>query len=136
MDDILLIGNCVHHDGFVYDNSAADLTQYTPTDAMRQLNRIECDAINDTERRDELERQKNKFKWICCDSVFSSGNIGGCKKGKHGFNRTNRDDLEQRRLTNNIVDRLDPGTITEWEEACRTNEEYNEKWMSLFQDRA
>jgi len=89
------------------------------------LNELECKAINDSERRDEFERQKNKFKWICCDAVLISGNTGGCKKGKHGFI-----------IADTTVDRLDQDTIRQWEEACRANEEYNNKWLMLLEKRS
>ncbi|CAF1432719.1 unnamed protein product [Rotaria sordida] len=110
------MGNCVHHDGFIYDNSAADLTKHTPSEAMMLLNELECHLINDAERRDELEQKKTKFKWICCDAILVSGNVGGCKKGKH-------------------VDRLARTNIQQWEESSLCNEEYNDKWLLLLQNR-
>jgi hypothetical protein len=76
----IILGNCVHHDGFVYDNSAADMTIYTSSHGILLLNKLECDAIIDVQQRDELERQKTKFKWIRFDAVLVSGNLGGCKK--------------------------------------------------------
>ncbi|CAF2983559.1 unnamed protein product [Rotaria sp. Silwood2] len=129
------MGNCVHHDGFIYDNSAADLTKYTQSQAMMLLSKLESDLINDDERRDELERQKTKFKWICCDAVLVSGNIAGCKKGKHGFNVNDNDNPPQRQLDDTIVGDLTQATIQQWEEACSLNEEYNDKWLFLLQNR-
>ncbi|CAF3790646.1 unnamed protein product [Rotaria sp. Silwood1] len=80
------MGNCVHHDGFIYDNSAPDLAIHTQSEVAYMLTKLECDAINYPERREEFERQKNKFKWICCDTTVTTGSgAGGCKKGKHGF---------------------------------------------------
>jgi hypothetical protein len=118
----------------VYDNSAADMTMYQPSEAILLLNKIECDVINATEGHENLERQKNKFKWICCDAVLVSGNIGGCKKGKHGFNITETGELDQGRLADTTMNPLDQAMI-QWEAACRANEEYNNKWLKLLQVR-
>jgi hypothetical protein len=75
--------------------------------------------INQPERREEFERQKNKFKWICCDATVTIGSgAGGCKKGKH-YGR-----------------RLDQVTINLWENECRHNQEYNEKWFLLLENRS
>jgi hypothetical protein len=129
-------GNCVHHDGFIYDNSAADLPISTPSEVVMLLNEIECEIVNNPERRDELERQKNKFKWICCDATFASGSAGGCKKGKHGFSAHGNDDEDlKERYTNGRADRLEKETIQKWEKTCRYNEEYNEKWLTLLNHR-
>ena len=131
------MGNCVHHDGFIYDNSAADLTIHKLSEAVFLLNKIECDVIIDTDRRDELERQKNKFKWICCDAVLASGNLGGCKKGKHDFKANENDQEEQRRLADTTTNyQLDPNDIQQWEDTCHTNEEYIEKWLKLLAGRS
>ena len=129
----MFIGNCTHHDGFVYDNSAADLTIYTHSEAASLLNKLEADSINDAERREEIERQKAKFKWICCDAALVSGNVGGCKKGKHGFEIS--DDIQQPPATVSRLDQLDHAIVAQWEESCRLNEEYNDKWLKFLQER-
>ncbi|CAF3986502.1 unnamed protein product [Rotaria sp. Silwood1] len=129
------MGNCVHHDGFVYDNAAADLAIYTRSQAALLLSKLESDVINDPERHDELEREKNKFKWICCDAALSSGNTGGCKKGKHGFEWVGDDEQEPKEQTDARLDQLGYATIQRWEECCRVNEEYNEKWLKLLESR-
>lgn len=129
----ILLGNCVHHDGFVYDNTAADMTAYRPSDAYFLLNKIECDIIIDTERREDLERQKNKFKWICCGAVFVSGTVGGCKKGKHGFEISTNDEDEQQRIedvtTTNCLSNKD---VKQWEDTCFNKEDYLYKWAQLL----
>lgn len=104
---------------------------------MLFLSKLECEAINNAERRDELERQKSKFKWICCDAILVSGNVGGCKKGKHGFNANNNGNLSlpQQHLAHTTADNLPQATIQDWEEACFSSEEYNDKWLLLLQDR-
>ena len=77
-------GNCIHHDGFVYDNTAPDLAIYAPSVVAQILTKVECDMINQPGRREIFEREKNKFKWICCDATFTVGSVsGGCQKGKH-----------------------------------------------------
>jgi hypothetical protein len=82
------MGNCTYHDGFVYDNSSLELTKYTPTDASDSLNRDEFQLINNPENKDDIERRKGRFKYICCDTTVQGSqgsSSGGCKKGKHGF---------------------------------------------------
>ncbi|CAF1054908.1 unnamed protein product [Didymodactylos carnosus] len=123
------MGNCTHHDGFLYDNSAPDLMIYTLTNAIELLNQNECDALIHPERREDLERQKLKYKWICCDGTLTTGNVGGCKKGKHGFKYTTP---HRARTTATILDR---NQIEQWEQTCRSNEEYNEKWLTLLTSR-
>lgn len=131
------MGNCVHHDGFIYDNSAADLIIHNLSEAVLLLNQIECDVIINTEQREELERQKNKFKWICCDAVLVSGNLGGCKKGKHGFQTNENNPIEQRQFPDTTTNhQLDQNDIQQWEDTCRTNEEYIDKWLNLLSRRA
>ncbi len=86
--------------------------------------------INNSERREELERQKNRFKWICCDTTVTTGSgAGGCKKGKHDSGKQLGE--EQRRDGH----RLDQATIKRWEDECRRNQEYNEKWLLLLENR-
>ena len=99
---------------------------HTPSDVALELNKLECDAITDPERRDELERQKNKYKWICCDSTVTVGSgAGGCKKGKHGYGEQAGDGR-----------RLDQATIRRWEAECQRNQEYIEKWLLLLENRS
>ncbi|CAF3872439.1 unnamed protein product [Rotaria sp. Silwood1] len=128
------MGSCTHHNGFPYDVAASDLRIYTSSEMTKLLNRIESDAINNPDERDRLERQKTKFKWICCDAVFTSATTGGCKKGKHGFSFQTNSEF-YRPFVNYSVAQLDQVTIQQWEEACRANEEYNEKWLSLLHER-
>lgn len=126
-----MAGNCVHHDGFIYDVAAPDLARYLPSQVAHLLNRIDSDLINNSAQREKLEREKNKFKWICCDSTVTTGtSAGGCKKGKHSCLEQNRD--RQRRDGRH----LDRKSIVQWEEECRRNPEYNEKWLALLQSRA
>ena len=122
-------GNCVHHDGFIYDVAAPDLARYLPSRVVQVLSRIESDLINNPERREELEREKNRFKWICCDStVIAGGSGGGCKKGKHYCG-------EQTGPNQRGGEYLNPNLVKQWEEYCWHNPEYNEKLCTLFQSR-
>lgn len=125
----IISGNCIHHDGFVFDNQAADLPMYTPSEVAKFFREFERKAIKYPDRREELERQKTKFKWICCDETFTNTHTGGCKRGKHGFSPDNNEPTSQY-----LVNRLNQATIKQWEEACRYNEEYNEKWLTLAKE--
>jgi hypothetical protein len=103
---------------------------YAPSDAAKILNRLERTAMNDSSRRDEFERQKTKFKWICCDETFTTGSRGGCKRGKHGFFLNSNESLGKQVATRTINQRKQ-ATIEQWEDECCANEEYNQKWMLL-----
>ncbi len=91
--------------------------------------------INDPKRREKLECEKSKFKWICCDAVLVSGNVGGCKRSKHGFDVADSNQQYQRQHGSTKIDQLDQATIQQWEDACRVNEEYNDKWLRLIMTR-
>ena len=131
LSTLFLVGNCVHHDGFIYDNSAPDLAIHTQSEVTYELTKLECDAINYPERREEFERQRNKFKWICCDTTVTTGSSGGgCKKGKHGFGEP----FEHGQHGDGH--RLHQTLIHQWEEECRRNQEYNERWLLLLENRS
>ena len=86
--------------------------------------------LHNPDRREEYERQKNKFKWICCDAtVTTTTGAGGCKKGKHSCGE--RDGHERRQEFNY----LDQPRINRWEKECQKNLEYNEKWLRLLEKR-
>ncbi len=129
-------GSCIHHDGFIYDNASADMAYHSLADATLFLSKIESDAINNPDRREEIEREKTKFKWICCDATLQSGGgaTAGCKKGKHGFNPENqRSQQHQQQRQRQLVQRLEDDMIIEWEMACR--EVYNNRWIELMRYR-
>jgi hypothetical protein len=112
------MGACVHHDGFVYDNISDGLTKYTQRIAVEQLLKEEALSINQLAQRERLERVKQRFKFICCNqTVATTSNMGGCKKGRHGFEQ------------NGEV------TIHQWEQMCDRNGEYLRKHKSLLDDR-
>ncbi|CAF1650499.1 unnamed protein product, partial [Adineta ricciae] len=119
------VGQCVHHDGFVYDNYSNTLTQWSPERAIEQLLIEEAEAVQQAnigngpltnEQKERAERAKQRFRYICCNQMLqTSGNANGCKKGKHG-----------------------PQNITrnEWELARDNNQEYHEKRRRLLTIRA
>jgi hypothetical protein len=126
-------GNCVHHDGFVFDTEAADLSIYTPSEVATKFRELERRIIKYPNRRQEFEGATKIYKWICCDETFTNVRAGGCKRGKHGFFPNGNDSTSQQ-LVNGGINRLNQAMIDEWEEACRNNEEYNEKWIILAKE--
>jgi hypothetical protein len=116
------MGVCVHHDGFVYDNHSLTLDQWGQRAAVEQLLKEEAAAIQKlltttltTEEKERLEREKLRFKYICCNQTVQTGSsMGGCKKGKHS-----------------------PGNVTliEWEHVCDYNKEYQDKRLNFLQNR-
>ncbi len=55
---------------------------------------------------------------------------GGCKKGKHGGGEL----IGERQRRDGLY--LDQKIIRLWEEECRRNPEYNEKWLALLENRS
>ncbi|CAF1244888.1 unnamed protein product [Rotaria sordida] len=116
------MGVCVHHDGFVYDNHSLTLTQWGQQAAIAQLLKEEAEAVKQSttnvltpEQKERLEREKQRFKYICCNqTVQASGMMGGCKRGKHS-----------------------PANVTliQWEYSCDHNREYQDKRLTLLQSR-
>ena len=119
------VGQCAHHDGFVYDNYSNTLTQWSPERAIEQLLIEEAEAVRQAgignapmtnEQKERVERAKQRFRYICCNQMLqTTGNANGCKKGKHG-----------------------PQNITrnEWELARDNNQDYHEKRRRLLNIRA
>lgn len=123
------LGVCTHHDGFVYDNGTVDLKKYRLSEAIELLNREEYKAMHANQKdKEEYERKKTRMKFICCGAtVQTSGNNGGCKKLKHGF------DHPEQRLTNRDV--LSDEDIKLWEDACFENIFYNNQRIKLIEKR-
>ena len=107
----------------MYDVTRADLDRCTPNEAMRVLNKLDLNAMKNPMQHETLEREKRKFKWICCDETFSSAYKGGCKKGKHGFIMKCQQSSTETQYA----------TVDDWEGACLANDEYHEKWLDLQQ---
>jgi hypothetical protein len=125
------MGNCTYHDGFVYDNLSLELTKYTPSNASETLNSDEFEAIRRPQKKDEIDRRKGRFKYICCDSTVQStsgSSAGGCKKGKHARGISSNKPKRSRILTKDDID--------QWENYCMENDEYNERWSQLFTNRS
>ncbi|CAF0945876.1 unnamed protein product [Adineta ricciae] len=127
------MGSCNFHDGFLYDISTDELRRCTPSEALKELNVLECDAFQKRDSSDTYERQKNKFKWICCNETFSGVCKGGCKRGKHGF-FWNEYQPSVHGVSTKKINPPQQVTIEQWENACVTNEEYEEKWQELRRD--
>jgi hypothetical protein len=124
------LGTCIHHDGFVYDNSELDLKKYRLSEAIEALNQDEFIAMNSKKKIEDMdiERRKTRMKFICCGAVVQTGgNNGGCRKLKHGF------DQGQRRAENRHI--LIKEDIEAWENACFENIYYNDIRQELFKNR-
>ncbi len=122
------LGVCTHHDGFVYDNLALDLKKYRLSDAIDVLNNEEFVASKDASKKEDLERRKTRMKFICCGAIVQTGgNIGGCKKTKHGFEYRG-----QRKHNRDILLKED---IKKWETECFENIYYNDKYQDIIDKR-
>ena len=113
------MGSCVHHDGFVYDNLSLTLERWDQRATMEKLLKEEAQAAQQKnltpEQKERFERAKQRFKYICCDqTVQAVGGMNGCKRGKHSPPNM---------------------TLNEWEQACNTNREYQEKRIKLLKIR-
>lgn len=87
--------------------------------------------ISNGDRREEYERQKGRFKWICCDATVAIGSgAGGCKKGKHDCGEQSEQGQRRDRRY------LDQTMIRQWEEGCKRNQEYIEKWLLFLENRS
>ena len=122
------MGSCNHHDGFVYDNLEPDLRKYRASEAMETLSREEYIAFKDSTKKDEIERMKTRFKYICCNAVVQvGGGTTGCKKAKHGFEGSSGSKPTSQTLS--------PEMIAEWESFCDIDEQYNQIRMTLLDHR-
>lgn len=129
----MISGSCVHHDGFVFDNEAADFEIYTPSAAVRISRELDHKALKSPNRRDEFQQQKNKFQWICCDTTFTNIRTNGCKHGKHeSFPHGN--DSVSRQMNKGKTNQLNQMAIEQWEKTCLNHQEYNLKWLSLAKE--
>ncbi|CAK9188681.1 unnamed protein product [Sphagnum troendelagicum] len=116
------MGVCAHHDGFVYDNHSSNVEHWTQRAAIEQLLKEEADAVRQphnalltSEQKEQLERQKQRFKFICCNrTVQAAGLTNGCKRGQH--------------CQPNV-------TLDQWERACDQNNEYQQKLCDLLRRR-
>jgi len=113
--------------------SNPELKIYTPSQAVKYLHKLEYQTIHSSNKRADIEQKKTAFRWICCDNTFTVGHWGGCKKGKHGYFVFDKDQSDEN-VTNDKMNGMVQATIEEWEEACRDNEEYNEKWDELIEE--
>ena len=110
------LGSCSHHDGFVYDNTTAELYIYAPSDAMKTLNKPKHGSMKNPHPNGVFDRHKIRFKWIYCDETFTNGYKSGCKRGKHGFFRST-DNSSTRRKNNEKAYQPQQVTLEQGEEA-------------------
>ncbi|CAM4929864.1 unnamed protein product [Rotaria socialis] len=108
------MGQCVYHDGFVYDCSSISLKMFPQSTGIQALITEEAQLLRNinitNEQKERHERGKQRFKFICCNQTLQiSGNMGGCKKAKH-------QDL----------------TKEEWENQCNNNGCYLQKWRDIL----
>ena len=121
LEDNNKMGTCIHHDGFVYDNYSSTLNQYSQKKAIEQLLKEEAEIHRPVDRnpltseqKEKNERDKQRFKYICCNQTVQVHHVmGGCKKGKHSLRNM---------------------TIDQWNTMC-DNQEYQQKRLNLLQQR-
>jgi hypothetical protein len=120
------MGACNYHDGFGYDSITLDSTRYTASEIIDILTHEEYKACSDPTKKDELDRKKQRFKYICCHATFQiGGGYHGCRKGKHGYGKIN--------LNQNADER--EKLITEWETAIKEDIRYNRRLTKLIENR-
>ncbi|CAF1636900.1 unnamed protein product [Adineta ricciae] len=117
------MGACAHHNGFIYDVFSVDLAICIRKRVIENLLDEESrfnGRLNRNpptqEEKENFERQKHRFRYICCDQIFQIGGaISGRKRGKHS----------------------EPNVTGEhWETTCDRNQEYPQKRLALLKKRA
>ena len=128
------MGSCTYHDGFLYDNLSFDLKMYTPSVAIDILHKEEAIAFKDATKKDEIERGKSRFKYICCHGTFQAGGgTNGCKKGDHGREK-DEDGWERNKIDARSYREVKEG-IDKWEKDCFNDIGYNGKMLDLIKTR-
>jgi hypothetical protein len=128
------MGACTYHDGFLYDNLSLDLKMYKPSQATEILYAEESIAVKDQTKKDEMERGKTRFKYICCHATFQVGaGMNGCRKGEHGREK-DEDGWEKVKIDARLYKAIKIG-ITKWEKDCFEDIGYNLKLIDLLQSR-
>ncbi|CAF5219860.1 unnamed protein product, partial [Rotaria magnacalcarata] len=107
---------------------ARDSKKYKPSRAIEELNREEFISYTNPKKKEEIEKGKTRFKYICCYATVQVGaGFNGCKKGKHGFGNSKKKNFEGQILDKQMIDK--------WETACDENPEYNQQYADLFDSR-
>ncbi|CAF1473048.1 unnamed protein product [Adineta ricciae] len=117
------MGACAHHNGFIYDVYSVDLAICIRKRVIENLLDEESrfnGRLNRNpptqEEKENFERQKHRFRYICCDQVLQIGGaMSGCKRGKHSERNVTRE---------------------HWETTCDRNQEYRRKRLALLEKRA
>ncbi|CAF1420398.1 unnamed protein product [Adineta steineri] len=121
------MGACTYHDGFVYDNLAPGLDKCTPSRAIQELNKEEAIAFTDQTRKEEMDKKNRRFRYICCSAILQvGGGLHGCKKGRHGLDKS--ENKSQEILSTKKM-------IEIWEALCLDNHGYNEQFADLIESR-
>ncbi|CAF0791911.1 unnamed protein product [Adineta ricciae] len=116
------MGACTHHNGFIYDVFSVDLAVCIRKRVIESLLDEESrfnGRLNRNpptqEEKENFERQKHRFRYICCDQVLQIGGaMIGCKRDKHS----------------------EPNVTGEhWETTCNRNQEYRQKRLALLKKR-
>ncbi|CAF0891486.1 unnamed protein product [Adineta ricciae] len=111
------MGACVHHDGFVYNVYDSELKALSPHDAVEKLIKEDVGSTQTSakhqftpEQKEKIDRQKQRFRFICCNQILSALRMaGGCKRGTHNSKVTKR----------------------EWSNICISNSEYKSQLAKL-----
>ena len=70
-----------YHDGFVYDNLSLDSTRYKTSEVIEILNREECVAYKEPQKKEGIDPGKTRFKYIYCHATLrAGGGVHGCRK--------------------------------------------------------
>ncbi|CAF3762706.1 unnamed protein product [Rotaria sp. Silwood1] len=122
------MGACCYHDGFVYDNLAPGLDKHFPSEAIRILNKEESLPPPDPTQKDQVDRKKSRFKYICCSATLQVGSgFNGCKKGEHNFGTG---DEKKRHAKTKKKD-----LIAEWENVCFYSPDNYDAYNELMDSR-
>jgi hypothetical protein len=122
------MGACSYHDGFVYDNLSDGLDQYTPTAAIQILNKEESLPPPETTQKEQTDRRKSRFKYICCSATLQAGSsFNGCKKDEHNFGDDNEKKQHAKMKRKNL--------IAKWENICLNSDDNYEAYMELLDSR-
>ena len=116
-------GSCLHHDGFIYDSSAPDLTILTEQQFQDILNELQANIRKYPLARDQFEQKKTQYQWICCETTATIGSgMNGCKNREHGIEKKNKNPQY-----------LDETVVEHWEKQRQNNLEYLAKRSKMLE---
>lgn len=125
------MGACTYHDGFLYDNISPGYRMYSPSQVIDILNREERIAASDPKQKEKIDREKSRFKYICCYATFQVGaGSNGCKKGEHGGDK-DEDGWQKERIDARHYFQIKTAQ-DQWEKACLDDIGYNQKLQDVI----